>query len=373
MPLELRLPAADPWSARVQRRPPTDAARILVTDGRQTGQARSTLATVRALHAGGYRPITTVSGPVSVAGASRACAGRLPVPPLPDPGFRRGIDDELARRPYLMTMATSDDAVRALGQSSVALLDKRVLAARASAAGLEPAPGTVLADVGQLRRSVHDLDLPLVVKPVLGGWPAVLLSTPSDAATLPPDTRPILVQPFLGGGIRSVAGVMWRGQMVAAVHQRYVRTWPRLCGVSSYAETVGPDRSLEAALARLLGTHDGIFQAQFAGTHLLDLNPRPYGSLPLAVAAGVNLPSILADLVSGREPLVGRPRVGVRYRWIEGDARHLAEAARAGDMTPRAVLSALTPVRGTCHSVVALRDPGPTIARAVYVQREARR
>ena len=44
---------------------------------------------------------------------------------------------------------------------------------------------------------------------------------------------PVLVQPYLTAGIRAVAGVAWHGRLAAAVHQRYLRSWPPACGTSS--------------------------------------------------------------------------------------------------------------------------------------------
>jgi len=93
------------------------------------------------------------------------------------------------------------------------------------------------------------------------------------------------------------------------------------------------------------------------GPHLIDLNPRVYGSLALATAAGVNLPSLWAALAAGRpvEPLPYR--VGVRYRCEELDARALVQLARDG--RPLAALLGAIPRRNTTHAVVGLADPLP--------------
>jgi predicted ATP-grasp superfamily ATP-dependent carboligase len=168
--------------------------------------------------------------------------------------------------------------------------------------------------------------------------------------------------------------VVWNGALVAAVHQRYERRWPVDCGTASAAVTVEHDPSREAALLSLLGNHQGIFQAQYLGSWLIDLNPRPYGSMPLATKSGVNFPALVCSLAQGdievpRE--VQRGRTGVRYRWVEGDIRHLAARLRAGSIGPGEVVRALTPRHGTAHSDVSIRDPLPAMLRVRQILRGA--
>jgi predicted ATP-grasp superfamily ATP-dependent carboligase len=107
----------------------------------------------------------------------------------------------------------------------------------------------------------------------------------------------------------------------------------------------------------------GIWEAQFVrdahDAYLIDLNPRPYGSLGLAVAAGLNLPGIWADVVLGREPIVTDYRIGRRYRAEMRELGFLTEALAARDV--RSVSAALLPRRRTTHAVLSLRDPAPTV------------
>jgi hypothetical protein len=71
--------------------------RVLVTDG-AAGQARSTLATVRSLGRGGYTPVVTVSGPRSLAAASRYCADVIQTPPASDGSYAPSVRAETDRR-----------------------------------------------------------------------------------------------------------------------------------------------------------------------------------------------------------------------------------------------------------------------------------
>ena len=104
------------------------------------------------------------------------------------------------------------------------------------------------------------------------------------------------------------------------------------------------------------------------GLASIDFNPRPYGSLALAVAAGANLPAILVDALLGRAPaarVVARP--GVRYRWEETEVLNALVALRAGRVGDAARIA--TPRRGTTHAFFRASDPAPLAARAVGVLR----
>ena len=53
---------------------------------------------------------------------------------------------------------------------------------------------------------------------------------------------------------------------------------------------------------------------------LMEINARFWGSLQLAIDAGVNFPCILADIAAGKSPLSPPSyRSGVRSRWLAGD------------------------------------------------------
>jgi predicted ATP-grasp superfamily ATP-dependent carboligase len=336
---------------------------VLITDGGDT-QSRSSLAAVRALAAAGYQCAVTASGRPSLAAASRYCARRVAVPRVTDAGFAEAVRAEMAARPYLTVLAATDATLLALDAPVRHLVDKKELSERAGRAGLRVPPTRFFASRDELM-AADDLEFPAVLKPSISNPfnPARLLRSREDISTAPPGEGPFLVQPYLRESLRATAGVLWEGRLVAVVHQRYLRTWPPDCGTACAAFSVEPDIEVEQCLLRLLDGYRGIFQAQFAGDHLLDLNPRVYGSLPLAVAAGANLPAIYCDLVSGKEVRSVRSRPGVFYRWLEGDVRHLALAVREGRVGFVSALRSLRPHRKTVHSTESLRDPMPMVAR----------
>jgi predicted ATP-grasp superfamily ATP-dependent carboligase len=335
-------------------------------------QSRSAIAAVRALAAGGYRAAATTSSPISLAAASRHCARRVTVRMVEDPGyteerFAESVRAEAAEHRYLAVLPTSDAALLALGSPFAHLVDKASMAAGAQAAELPMPPTRLFASHEDVLDAANDLEYPVVVKPAISRWAPFRADGPGELARVRGREGTILVQPFLEEGLRAVGGVVWQGRLVAAVHQRYLRTWPADCGTSCAAETVPPDLELEEQLLRLLRGYQGIFQAQLAGPYLLDVNLRPYGSLPLAVAAGANLPAIYCDLLRGREVRQVRGAAGVFYRWVEADLRRLWRAVRRGEMSLGSALRELRPRPGAAHSTESLLDPGPLLARLRFV------
>jgi predicted ATP-grasp superfamily ATP-dependent carboligase len=144
--------------------------------------------------------------------------------------------------------------------------------------------------------------------------------------SLPPDEQ-VLVQEHAGGPLVGLALVLDRaGAVVARFQQTADLLWPIGAGGSRRATSVAPDPELVDAGARLL-RHAGFWglaQLQYLSTRrgpaLIDVNPRFYGSLPLATAAGVNLPAAWHAVTLGGPPAPETPyRVGVSYRWLEGE------------------------------------------------------
>ena len=343
------------------------SARVLVTEG-PLGQAKSALAAVRALAAAGYRPVVTVSRRHSLAAASRYCTSVVRVPPIESPNYRVAIEAELAKADYLTVLPTSDAALLALDWPVRHLVDKVELVDTARRVGLDSPPIEVFASRRSLLDAASSLEYPVVAKAVISRPPAIAAWSPLDLQRLPQDVGSLVVQPYLGQGLRSLAGVIFNGRLLAAVHQRYVRLWPSDCGGACAAETTAPDLDLEHKVIALLEGYEGIFHVQLVGDTLIDANARVYGSLPLAVAAGANLAAIYCDLLAtDAEPAeVIRARPGIFYRWLEGDLRHVVQKVRTREIRLRSALGALRPRSDTAHGPESFIDPMPMLARVGY-------
>jgi len=157
---------------------------------------------------------------------------------------------------------------------------------------------------------------------------------------------------------------------------RYDRIWPAEAGNACFSRSVQVPAGLAGQVQEFCAElgWQGIFQLELIqGTdselRTIDFNPRPYGSLGLAVDAGAPLPQIWADALLGHAPDWRVARPGVRYRWEDADLRHVLWQLRNGDR--RAALAAASPRRSVSHAYVSARDPLPALVRAGELLRRA--
>lgn len=387
---------------------PARDKRVLLTED---APAYGVLGALRGLRRAGYLPWVAITSNDAYSRHSRAPAGIVKVP---DPRENRAtyasaLARESERLQVAAVMPGTDLGLVALAAAAdefppgIALgtcdeqtvwraTDKVELDRLAAEAGLRT-PDSKHVTLARLQAE-GDPPFPAIVKPARtrtpterGGFASSFVRRVSSrqqlldaAAKVPGDV--VLVQPALEGELRATCGVAWRGEVVAIVHQAACRIYPPGCGITAFAETVPADPELDAGVRRLIATlgWSGIFQVQFMHSrrvsYLIDLNPRMYGSLPLALAAGVNLPAIWADLLVGRGPRVRAYRVGARFRSEERDVALLAVSARKGDWPT--VRDVLRPRRHTAHALVSLRDPVPLlmsgrVARISRAWKRARR
>jgi predicted ATP-grasp superfamily ATP-dependent carboligase len=269
-------------------------------------------------------------------------------------------------------------------ESVVRAFDKLELGRAAQRAGIRT-PATVDASALALAAAP---DRPMWVKARLQAVPGTLSGTTLLNTTLCRDRtetiqraaeirraggQPVF-QEFIPGTLMAFSVVAdEEGRVVAGVQQLAERTWRPEGGVSTRAVTVPVDEELAERVAHLVRelAWFGLAELQFVlpadgEPRLIDFNGRFYGSLSLAVAAGVNLPAIWASLAAGRP--VPEPReatVGVRYHWLEGDLRR-ARVERRGGLI-RDVVECLRYARGAEHSIWDREDPLPAIRYPRYL------
>jgi predicted ATP-grasp superfamily ATP-dependent carboligase len=384
----------------------TERLRVIVTDGEGVG----TLAAVRALRSAGYAVWTAAQHPHAYAARSRAVMGTVPTrdPRRDQDGFASDLAREAARLGVAVVLPGSEIALLALTHNVGAFpdavtlgvckpdvvrraTDKSALAEHAAAAGLIPPPTAV---VRATKIDAREVSLPAVVKPLrsemlVGGafrhTSARRIETSTElrsaVGNLPGCVG--LVQPYLPGRLIAVSGIFWDGEMICAIHQssapsisRPLAYGPSTAARSRTPRQFSPDRRLERGTTRLLLNLGwrGLFQLQFIESaghmYLIDLNPRIYTSLALAVAAGVNLPAIWVDLLLGHKPsTIDGYRVGVRYRHEEHDPRSLLAALK--ERRIGTVLHGALPHRRTTHAVFKLEDPTPLLTSLGKIKRKA--
>ena len=351
------------------------------------------LAALRALDLAGFETWAAVQSRSSLGARSRAAAGVVDVPDprtAPDafvgalaksaerlgaaavlPGSEAGLLAMAGRaEEFPASVAVGDAPESTLRRAT----DKTALALFSLRAGLDAPPTRIVA--ADDPAGSEGLSFPAIVKPLrselstdgrLQRFEASRVESQSElerALRGLPDAVG-LVQPYIDGLLVSVNGVSFEGE-IHGLNQHVVhRVWPDRCGQAVFAETIPMDPERERAVAAFMKELDwsGVFNLQLIESegrdYVIDLNPRFYVSLTLAVAAGLNLPAIWASLLLGLPFEAGPYRTGVRFRQEKGDPRAIYCELRRGHLrTARDLL----PRRRTVHALFSIRDPRPTLS-----------
>jgi predicted ATP-grasp superfamily ATP-dependent carboligase len=370
-------------------------ARVLVTDAEE----RAALAVVRSLGRGGHQVSICSPRRRPLAGASRFARDRALVPdPLTAPA---AYADALHR----LVGALDIDVLLPMSEASLmALLPERerlgpVALPFPSAAAFERirdkaevleaarrlgigVPAQRVAACAAEAPDPATLRFPVVLKPARsvidagGGRAKSAVAHAADAAeyaaairALPAGAYPLLVQQRIVGPGAGIFLLVWDGRPLAAFGHRRLREKPPSGGVSVYRESAPVDDRLLALSLELLCHFDwqGVAMVEYkldaaTGTpYLMEINGRFWGSLQLAIDAGVDFPALLVDCASGMppDPVTGY-RLGVRSRWWWGDVDHLIARVRAGDGAAAALRTFLgTSFDGARNEVLRWNDPAP--------------
>jgi len=151
---------------------------------------------------------------------------------------------------------------------------------------------------------------------------------------------PWLVQEWIGGEGCGFFALYEKGRLRRFFMHRRVRMVPPSGGQSCCAESIYDEELLRAGrlLLDALEWH-GVAMVEFirdAATghlYLLEVNPKFWGSLDLAIASGVDFPGDLVKLALGRPIASSSPyRVGLRFHWPlgQGDLIHFCRSPGAG-------------------------------------------
>jgi predicted ATP-grasp superfamily ATP-dependent carboligase len=337
--------------------------RILITDGTE----RAALAAARSLVAAGYDVHVAASRRFSLAGVSRGVTSWAVGPDaLEQPAAYAAALGRLARELRAdVLLPVTDAAVEALlehrqtlpAQATLPLpdltsyrraSDKLQTLGLARAAGLTVPETVVLATPADWEHLPDAGFFPAVVKPHSSVVPAnapgsgkrkmgvSYAESPAACraalATLPPEAFPVLLQRRVRGPGEGLFLLRWNGHVVAAFAHRRLREKPPAGGVSVYRESIDAPPDLVAAGTRLAELLDwrGVAMVECkrdlaTGRYVfMEVNGRLWGSLQLAIDAGVDFPALLVACALGHPvaPVNGY-RVGVRSRWFWGDVDHL--------------------------------------------------
>ena len=380
---------------------------VIVLDGTEN----QAVAATRSLSRAGHRVTVGAATTWSKAGWSRASAGTFlyPSPNSDGEAFVAAVLAEVARqeRPLVLPMterttlplSAMRDRVQAAGGRMVLpahdivlrAFDKQETVALASSLGIRVPRTTVLTSMEQARSIASALPYPVVLKPSASeertakgtrttGQPLYARDAEgllAAYARIGQRASTVLVQEFVEGTGVGYFALMHHGELRAEfAHQRLRDVRPTGSGSSLRVSTTPNTALRESALAILTALRwHGVAMVEFrqpdqGAPVFLEVNGRFWNSLALAVHAGADFPSWIAEMADQGDvrPSSGYD-VGVRCRWMLGDVRHLVEVFRGAPRGfpgrfPRRIETLrafLTPMPGTRHDNFSWRDPLPEV------------
>ena len=359
------------------RRLDKSSATVVVSDA----ERGSAVAVIRSLGAAGYRVVAAATDPRAAGCRSRWTSDRI-IYSEPE-----AILDGARRVGAALIVPVTDavivplDLARDAWPCPVAMPDRNALhTTQDKAATIElarhigvPVPETLVAGERW----------PVVVKPRYSHRASSGVTYAGDAAGLDAELErlgpDVLLQEYCGGEGCGVEVLAWEGRLVAAFQHRRLHEMPVTGGPSALRESVPVDPVLlehSRALMAALGW-TGLAMVEFKqgarGPVLMEVNGRIWGSLPLAVRAGMDFPARLARLYLDGPPPPDTPvdcsyAVGVRSRDLELELRWIAGVLRGRRGYPflpfprrreavRAAGRVLLP--GDGWDVLSIRDPAP--------------
>lgn len=382
-----------------------DAARsrVLVTDGEQ----RAALAVVRSLGAAGHLCFVAAAVPGSLAGGSVHAAEEALVPdPLKAPaGYARAIAELVRRWRIAIVIPIAEPSMLALldareqlggvmlpfpdAETFRRISDKELVLSVAHGLGISVPKQHVLNDPADAVPA--DLRFPVVLKPArtIGSasgervqltvmHAGSLADLGARRSSIPPAGYPILLQERIVGPGVGIFLLRAHGQTLAVFSHRRLREKPPSGGVSVYRESIAADPELVSKSEALLDFFgwESVAMIEFkldgeGRPYLMEINGRFWGSLQLAIDAGVDFPALLVAVATGAEVSPVRDyRVSTRSRWLWGDIDQLLTRLRHSPeqlALPPGGPTRLRALLDFCHiggrrdreEVFRLRDPRP--------------
>lgn len=339
--------------------------KVFITDGSHN----HALAAARALGRKGWEVVVGETTPLSKAGFSKFCRQRrvYPSPSQSVGAFIGWLLDEVKRERYDFILPMTEGTLLPISthrekflphvglplaphDAVLKVFNKAETLALAMKVGV-PTPRTWFVEsLLELPGLAKELPYPVVIKPrwssylngdrITSGGGAAYVSGPEE---LLKKYLPIhheipfpLIQSFAPGRGYGIYTLFDHGKpKVFFAHERVRDVRPTGSG-SALRRSVLPDPLLKEYATTLLeavGWH-GVAMVEFkwdkarSAPALMEINGRFWNSLELAIAAGVDFPSLLLEMAQGKPVAEAPYQDGLLCRWFLGDCRHLFEVLR---------------------------------------------
>jgi predicted ATP-grasp superfamily ATP-dependent carboligase len=386
---------------------------VLVLDGNQN----QAVASVRSLAHAGHTVYAAEAASWSKAGWSNTSSGsfRYPPPQQQVEAFIAAISTFVRQRSGTLVLPMTEATTLPVSSHRDSLLsagarlvlpdhtdllrafDKEETTRLAASLGIAVPKTVTVVNLEQARDLAQSIRYPVVLKPRAseelsptgkvrtGGRPRYA-SNPAQFnaayADISARSSALLVQEFVVGEGTGYFALMHHGELRSEFAHRRIRDVHPTGSGSAVRISVEPDPEIRKSSLNILSAlrWHGVAMVEYrrqAGSPpvFMEVNGRFWNSLPLACYAGVDFPALLAQMVElgDIQTSVGY-RVGLRCRWLVGDARHLVEVWKgppagypgAYPARLRTLLEVLTPVRGTYHDLFQWSDPLPELGDWIF-------
>lgn len=367
--------------------------RVFVTDGHW----RKTLAVIRSLGKKGLAVTGGESSRVATSLFSKYCSRRVAYPSVRrhPKAFLAFLRRELKEVNYDLVMPMEEETLLLLAQhreelapvdrfpmppyeAVVQVRDKGWLLQHASQQGI-PIPRTFwVENLDDLKAVKDHIPSPWVIKPRVssGSFGIAYVEEEGDLLAAYQEVHKQFPFPLIQerippqGEAFGCSALMGRGGEVKArfTHRR-LREYPITGGPSTLRESVRHDQIEELGIQLLRSLQwYGVAMVEFKvdprdnQPKLMELNPRFWGSLALAIHAGVDFPYLVYKMAMGEDfdPVLEYEQ-GVRCRWLlPGDILHFLTNPRRFQLHP-----SFFQFRGMAYDIISRHDPLPTVGRVL--------
>ncbi len=378
--------------------------KVLVTDG----DALHSLAIVRSLGSKGMKITVSsrrkITSHLSLSFYSRYCRRRLfyPDPETREAQFIHFLEEELKLNKYDILLpvrstvtplvAKHEEKLRKYAnfvipskQSMEIANNKEETFKFAEKIGV-PIPKTFYPqDIGEIEQAIKELSFPLVVKAPFGAGSTGVSYVETKERLFSVfdkyfavqksgrDKKP-MVQELIRGNGYGFFSIFDHGEPKAIFMHKRIREYPITGGPSTVAESYYNERLKELGLKILRKLEwNGVAMVEFKRDEkdnefkLMEVNPKFWGSLNLAIASGVDFPYFFCLQAMGEkyEP-VFEYKKGVRFRWlIPGDLMHGWAYFLEHYRFPKGFFKDL--FADTVKYDISLSDPKPAILEIFYI------
>jgi predicted ATP-grasp superfamily ATP-dependent carboligase len=359
------------------------------------GRHSKTLSVVRSLGVSGRKVLVSDSMRAPLSAYSKYCSRFIMTPsPKERPDEFMTVLRETVKEHSIDLVIPMDDwecdllsvgAMRATVGCEVSLPDEKayevardkfMTAEFARKAGLRVPRTALLTGDDEVQRAAEDIGFPLVVKPVRSsGSRGFAIAENSEALNRVPrlisQYGPMAIQEFIpSGGSVGVACLLKSGYARAVFTHRRILEFPESGGPSIIRESIRHEEAERDGMRLLeaLRWH-GVAMAEFridardSKPVLMEINPRFWGSLPLAIASGVDFPRLLCDMYEhGDVPKA--PAYATNVRCVNVLPLGVTSVmARHG--ISRARMIARHALADRCFDVESLSDPWPALGAVI--------